>query len=122
MKLHQGSAGLCQRLWNKALDTVSASCIEGHVKGFRSFCPENVYISMVVAYTMTSSRYLNPVRVPGIDANGVQQVVIRVSDKNFGHIFPKNHVILKNAGKRAARDIDIDDEGHSKKARTTLWL
>ncbi|KAF9096993.1 hypothetical protein BGX23_010036 [Mortierella sp. AD031] len=122
MKLHQSSVSLSKKFWNLALDTVSASCIRGHVKDFRDFCPDNIYISMVVAYPMTCSPFLPPVKVPKTDANGLQQVVIRVGDTNFGQIFPKDHVKfidrLKNAGKRAADDIDSDDEGRSKKLRT----
>ncbi|KAK3815426.1 MAG: hypothetical protein J3Q66DRAFT_402385 [Benniella sp.] len=77
-KLHQSSASLNKKAWNAALATVSASCIQGHAKDSRNFCPDNIYISMVVAYPMRCSSTLPPVKVPKIDANGVQQVVIRV--------------------------------------------
>ncbi|KAG0053924.1 hypothetical protein BGZ90_006089 [Linnemannia elongata] len=123
MKLHQSSAKLYQKLWEKALTTVSASCIQDHVKNFQNFCPDNIYISMVVAYPMVCGARLPPaVEVPEKDARGVQQVVIRVSDINFSQIFPKEHVEfidrLKNTGKRAADDVDSDDEDRSKKLRT----
>ncbi|KAF9143534.1 hypothetical protein BG015_000404 [Linnemannia schmuckeri] len=122
MKLHQSSATLYQKLWEKALTTVSASCIQDHAKDFQNFCPDNIYISMVVAYPVVCGVRLPPaVEVPEKDACGVQQVVIRVSDTNFGQIFPKEHVEfidrLKKAGKRAADDID-SDEDRSKKLRT----
>ncbi|KAG0277041.1 hypothetical protein BGZ95_006636 [Linnemannia exigua] len=123
MKLHQSSAKLYKKLWEKALATVSASCIQDHAKDFQNFCPDNIYISMVVAYPMICAPKLPPtIDVPERDARGVQQVVIRVSDTNFGQIFPKEHVQfidrLKNAGKRAADDIDSDDEDRSKKLKT----
>ncbi|KAF9969321.1 hypothetical protein BGZ73_008381 [Actinomortierella ambigua] len=87
-----------------------------------TFCPDNIYISMVAAYPITCSPDLPPVQVPKPDANGVQQVVTRVEDSNFGKIFPKDHVMfidrLKRAGKRTAGDIDSYDEDRSKKAKT----
>ncbi|KAI8348323.1 hypothetical protein B0O80DRAFT_490033 [Mortierella sp. GBAus27b] len=117
-KLHQSSASLNKRAWNAALATVSASCIQDHIKDFRNFCPDNIYISMVVAYPMRCSSTLPPVKVPKIEANGVQQIVIRVGDTNFGQIFPKEHVKfidrLKNTGKRVADDSDNDDDGRVK--------
>ncbi|KAG9060868.1 hypothetical protein KI688_007937 [Linnemannia hyalina] len=122
-KLHQSSATLYKKLWERALTTVSASCIQDHAKDFQNVCPDNIYISMVVAYPMVCGARLPPaVEVPEKDARGVQQVVIRVSDTNFGQIFPKEHVEfidrLKNARKRAADDVDSDDEDRSKKLRT----
>ncbi|KAG0219493.1 hypothetical protein BGX31_011294 [Mortierella sp. GBA43] len=121
-KLHQSSASLNKRAWNTALATVSASCIQDHVKDFRNFCPDNIYISMVVAYPMRCSSTLPPVNVPKIDANGVQQIVIRVGDTNFGQIFPKEHVKfidrLKNTGKRVADDSDNDDDGRLAKGKS----
>ncbi|KAG0208804.1 hypothetical protein BGX28_000347 [Mortierella sp. GBA30] len=106
MKLHQSSATLYTKLWKKALTTDSASCIQDHAKNFQNFCPDNIYISMV-AYPMVCGARLPPaVDVPEKDSRGVQQVVIRVSETNFGQIFPKEHVEfidrLKNAGKRTA--------------------
>ncbi|KAG9319369.1 hypothetical protein KVV02_000942 [Mortierella alpina] len=119
------SATLYKKLWEKALSTVSASCIQDHAKDFQNFCPDNIYISIVVAYPMVCGARLPPtVEVPEKDVRGVQQVVIRVSDVNFGQIFLKEHVMfidrLKNAGKRAADDVDSDDddEDRSKKLRT----
>ncbi|KAG0196309.1 hypothetical protein BGX33_001785 [Mortierella sp. NVP41] len=50
MKLHQGSSNFSEMDWNDALSTVSAPKIEGHTKNFRKYCPDNVYISMSVAY------------------------------------------------------------------------
>jgi len=120
MKLHQGSATLYKKLWEGALTTVSASCIQGHAKNFQNFCPDNIYISMVVAYPMICGARLPPaVEVPEKDARGVQQVVIRVSETNFSQIFPKEHVEFidrfKNARKRSADDDDSNDEDCSKK-------
>ncbi|KAF8943395.1 hypothetical protein BGZ47_005469 [Haplosporangium gracile] len=121
MKLHQSSAILCKKLWNTALNTVSASCIRDHAKDFGNFCPDNIYISMVVAYPMRCSRFLPPVEVPKVDEDGLQQVVIRVGDKNFGRIFPKDHVEfidrIKNVKKRSVDGIDSDDEDRSKKQK-----
>ncbi|KAG9061694.1 hypothetical protein KI688_007275 [Linnemannia hyalina] len=48
LKLHQGSSS--ERDWNDAFNTASATKIEGHAKTFRKYCPDNVYISMTVAY------------------------------------------------------------------------
>ncbi|KAF9323584.1 hypothetical protein BGZ91_003496, partial [Linnemannia elongata] len=91
-KLHQSSARLYKKGWDEALATVSASCIRDHAKDFPKFCPDNIYISLVVAYPMKCSSSLPPVKAPMVDASGVQQVMIRVSDTNFGQIFPKEHV------------------------------
>ncbi|KAI8360926.1 hypothetical protein B0O80DRAFT_145835 [Mortierella sp. GBAus27b] len=106
MKLHQGTSNFSEKDWNDALSTVSAAKIEGHAKGFRKYCPNNVYISMIIAYpTKWTDKLLAPSEVPK-DTSGVQQVVIKVSDDNFGDIFPQEHVVfidrLKNARKRSA--------------------
>ncbi|KAF9122932.1 hypothetical protein BGW39_009390 [Mortierella sp. 14UC] len=117
MKKEPRTASLNRFAWEGSaiiLATVSASCIQDHAKGFQDFCPDNIYISMVVAYPMICAPKLPPaIEVPEEDARGVQQVVIRVSDTNFAQIFPNEHVKfidrLKNVGKRAADDIDSDD-------------
>ncbi|KAI8355057.1 hypothetical protein B0O80DRAFT_52621 [Mortierella sp. GBAus27b] len=106
MKLHQGTSNFSEKDWNDALSTVSAAKIEGHAKGFRKYCPNNVYISMIIAYpTKWTDKLLAPSELPK-DLSGVQQVVINVSDDNFGDIFPQEHVEfidrLKNARKRSA--------------------
>ncbi|KAI8357234.1 hypothetical protein B0O80DRAFT_527888 [Mortierella sp. GBAus27b] len=110
MKLHQGTSNFSEKDWNDALSTVSAAKIEGHAKGFRKYCPNNVYISMIIAYpTKWTDKLLAPSELPK-DLSGVQQVVINVSDDNFGGVFPQEHVEfidrLKNARKRSA---DVDD-------------
>ncbi|KAF9960672.1 hypothetical protein BGZ70_008520, partial [Mortierella alpina] len=93
MKLRHSSVKLYNSLWKNALATVSAPCIREHADDFHNFCPDNIYISMVVAYPMVYSPGLPPVvDIPEKDASGVQQVVIHVSDANFGQIFPKEHV------------------------------
>ncbi|KAF9536525.1 hypothetical protein EC957_010545 [Mortierella hygrophila] len=116
------STKLYNKLWENALATVSASCIQDHVKDFHNFCPDNIYISMVVAYPMVCGTRLPAVKVPEKDERGLQQVMIRVCDTNFGQIFPEEHVKfinrLKNAGKRTANDADNDNEDRSKKLRT----
>ncbi|KAF9089653.1 hypothetical protein BGX27_002430 [Mortierella sp. AM989] len=106
MKLHQGSSNSSERDWNDALSTVSAANIEGHAKNFRKYCPDNVYISMIVAYpTEWADKLPAPSELPK-DPSGVQQVVINISDDNFGDIFPQEHVAfinrLKHARKRSA--------------------
>jgi hypothetical protein len=53
--------------------------------------------------------------------SGVQQVVINVSDNNFGDIFLEHVEFidrLKNARKRSADDDDSNDEDCSKKQRS----
>ena len=92
MKLHQGSSNFSERDWNEALSTVSAPKIEDHAKTFRKYCPDNVYISMIVAYpTKWTDNLPGSSELPK-DPSGVQQVVVNVSDDNFGDIFPKEHV------------------------------
>ncbi|KAK3838749.1 MAG: hypothetical protein JOS17DRAFT_813362 [Linnemannia elongata] len=89
MKLHQGLSNFSERDWNDALSAVSAPKIEGHAKTFRKYCPDNVYISMIVAYpTKWTDKLPVPSELPK-DPSGVQQVVINVSDNNFGDIFPE---------------------------------
>ncbi|KAG0355130.1 hypothetical protein BGZ54_001285 [Gamsiella multidivaricata] len=122
MKLHQGSSNFSERDWNDALSTVSAAKIEGHAKNFRKYCPDNVYISMIVAYpTKWTDKLPAPSELPK-DPSGVQQVVINISDDNFGDIFPQEHVEfinrLKNARKRSVDDDDSGDEDCSKKQRS----
>ncbi|KAG0195592.1 hypothetical protein BGX33_002940 [Mortierella sp. NVP41] len=121
MKLHQGNSNFSEKDWKEALSTVSAPKIEGHAKNFRKYCPDNVYISMIVAYpTKWSDKLLVPSKLPE-DPSGVQQVVINIGDENFSDIFPKEHVEfidrLKNARKRSADDDDSNDED-SKKQRS----
>ncbi|KAG0240155.1 hypothetical protein BG011_003737, partial [Mortierella polycephala] len=36
--------------WKDALSTVSAEKIESHAKEFLEYCPEKIYISMIIAY------------------------------------------------------------------------
>ncbi|KAG9319051.1 hypothetical protein KVV02_002114 [Mortierella alpina] len=77
---------------------------------------------MIVAYpTKWAEALLAPSEVPK-DCSGVQQVVINVSDNNFGDIFPQEHVEfidrLKNARKRSADNDDSNDEDCSKKWRS----
>ncbi|OAQ26046.1 hypothetical protein K457DRAFT_22459 [Linnemannia elongata AG-77] len=122
LKLHQGSSNFSERDWNDALSTASATKIEDHAKNFRKYCPDNVYISMIVAYpTKWTDKLPAPSEFPK-DPSGVQQVVINVSDNNFGVnfgvIFPQEHVEfidrLKNARKRSADDDDSNDEDFKK--------
>ncbi|KAG0375924.1 hypothetical protein BGX24_008495 [Mortierella sp. AD032] len=80
--------------WNGALSTVPVLKIEDHAKNFRRYCPDNIYISMIVAYpTKWADKLLAPLELLK-DPSGVQQVVINVSDNNFGAIFPQEHVEL----------------------------
>ncbi|KAG9062119.1 hypothetical protein KI688_006845 [Linnemannia hyalina] len=122
MKLHQGSSNFSERDWNDALSTVSAAKIEGHAKNFRKYCPDNVYISMIVAYPTKWTDKLPAHSELPKDPSGVQQVVINISDDNFGDIFPQEHVEfidrLKNARKRSTDDDDSNDEDCSKKKRS----
>ncbi|KAF9081687.1 hypothetical protein BGX23_000568 [Mortierella sp. AD031] len=122
MKLHQGMSNFSEKDWNDALSTVSAAKIEGHAKNFRKYCPDNVYISMVVAYPTKWTDKLPASSELPKDPSGVQQVVINISDDNFGDIFPQEHVEfidrLKNARKRSADDYDSNDEDCSKKKRS----
>ncbi|KAF9583670.1 hypothetical protein BGW38_008886, partial [Lunasporangiospora selenospora] len=74
MKLHQGSSNFSEKDWNEALSTVLAPKIGAHVKSFRQFCPDNVYISMIVGYpTKWSDNLLAPSKLPK-NSSGVQQV------------------------------------------------
>ncbi|ORZ17578.1 hypothetical protein BCR41DRAFT_50925 [Lobosporangium transversale] len=101
MKLHQGSSNFSEADWNDALSTVSAPKIECHAENFREYCPENVYINMIIAYPTKWTDKLPASSELPKDASGVQQVVINISDDNFGNVFPKEHVEfidrLKNA-------------------------
>ena len=122
MKLHQGSSNFSEKDWKEALSTLSASKIEDHAKTFRKYCPDNVYISMIVAYPLKwTDKLLSPSDLPE-DPSGVQQVIINVGDNNFGDIFPKEHVQfidrLKNARKRSVDDDEGSDEDCSKKQRS----
>ncbi|KAG0339835.1 hypothetical protein BG000_001232 [Podila horticola] len=122
MKLHQRSSTFYEKDWNDALSTVSAPKIESHAKGFRDYCPDKVYISMIVAYPTKWSSKMPALSDLPKDTSGVQQVVINVDDDNFGDIFPREHVEfidrLKNAGKRSAGDEDDSDgEDRSKKPK-----
>lgn len=121
MKLHQGSSNFSEKDWNKALSTVSAAKIETHAKNFRKYCPDNIYISMIIAYPTKWADKLRSLSELPKDESGVQQVVINVSDDNFRDIFPKDHVEfidrLKNARKRSADNDDSDDDEQFKKKR-----
>ncbi|KAK5827717.1 hypothetical protein F5H01DRAFT_362178 [Linnemannia elongata] len=92
--------------------TVSGAKIEGHAKTFRKYCPNNLYISMIY------DKLLAPSELPK-DSSGVQQVVINISDNNFGHIFPQEHVEFidrhKNTRKRSSNDDDSNDEDFPEK-------
>ncbi|KAF9084991.1 hypothetical protein BGX29_002225, partial [Mortierella sp. GBA35] len=105
LKLHQKSSSFSENSWKDALSTVSAPKTESHTKDFRKYCPENVYISMIIAYPTKWTSKLLELPDAIIDSSGVQQVVISVGDYNFADIFPKNHVEfidrLNSAGKRS---------------------
>ncbi|KAF8923384.1 hypothetical protein BGZ58_003018 [Dissophora ornata] len=126
VQLKLWSSSFSEREWDGAFSTVSAPKIEEHAKFFRKYCPEKVYISMVVAYpTKWAKILLQPEEQSKKilkDSSSVQQVVINVGDHNFGNIFPKDHVEfinrLKNAGeKRTATESGSEDESCSKKHR-----
>ncbi|KAI8595060.1 hypothetical protein EDD21DRAFT_425759 [Dissophora ornata] len=122
LKLHQKSTNFTPEEWKDAYSTVSAPKIESHAKDFRKYCPEKAYISMIVAYPTKWTSKLPARPDVALDASGVQQVVINVSDNNFGEIFPKDHVEfidrLKNTGKRSVGDVDGDDDDRSKKQKS----
>ncbi|KAF9984705.1 hypothetical protein BGZ65_012828 [Modicella reniformis] len=122
MKLHQGSSNFSEKDWNDALSTVSSAKIEGHAKNFRKYCPNNVYISMIVAYPTKWTDNLPASSELPKDPSGVQQVIINVSDDNFGDIFPQEHVEfidrLKNARKRTIDDDDSNNEDGTKKQKS----
>ncbi|KAI8345729.1 hypothetical protein B0O80DRAFT_431395 [Mortierella sp. GBAus27b] len=103
----------------------SAPKIEDHAKTFRKYCPENVYISMIVAHPTKWTDNLPASSELPKDPSGVQQVVISVSDDNFGAIFPKEHVEfidrLQNARKRSADDDDTNDGDCSKKVEEQIF-
>jgi len=103
MKLHQGLSNFSEKDWNDALSTVSAPKTEDHAKTFRKYCPENVYISMIVAYPTKWTDNLPSFSELPMDPSGVQQVVINLSDDNFGDIFPKDHVEFIEKCSRALR-------------------
>ncbi|KAG0227746.1 hypothetical protein BGW41_003690 [Actinomortierella wolfii] len=91
MKLHHSSAKLYKSVWNKALATVSAPCIEDCAKDFQNFY-SNIYISIVVAYPMMCAPKLPPViEVPVKDELRVQQVVINMSARpTLARSFPRS--------------------------------
>ncbi|KAF8930456.1 hypothetical protein BGZ47_000542 [Haplosporangium gracile] len=65
----------------------SAAKVEGPRKKIRKYCPNNFYISMIVAYpTKWTDKLPAPSELP-MDSSGVQQVVINISDDNFDDIF-----------------------------------
>ncbi|KAF9372668.1 hypothetical protein CPC16_002304 [Podila verticillata] len=94
--------------------------IENHVKNVRKYCPDNVYVSMIIACPTKWTDKLPALSELQKDESGVQQVVINVSDGSLGDIFPKEHVEfidrLKNVRKRSAEDND-DDDDRTKKQR-----
>ncbi|KAF9113340.1 hypothetical protein BGX30_006972, partial [Mortierella sp. GBA39] len=104
MKLHQGSSTFSEKDWKNAPSTVWAPKIESLAKNFRDYCPDEVYISVIVAYPTGRTCKLPALSELPVDTSGVRQVIINVGDDNFGDIFPRS--ILKNAGKRSAGDED----------------
>ncbi|KAF9184254.1 hypothetical protein BGZ51_003452 [Haplosporangium sp. Z 767] len=73
---------------------------------------------MIVAYpTKWTDKLPAPSQLPK-DPSGVQQVVIKVNDDNFGDIFLQEHVEyidrLKDARKRSADD-DVSNDGDCSK-------
>ncbi|KAF9158920.1 hypothetical protein DFQ26_007100, partial [Actinomortierella ambigua] len=103
-----------------AVKTVSASMIEGHVQDLSQFCPNNVFISMVIVYPAKVVAKLRPrpdikynLR-PGPDIKynlrprpdikynlrprrdskhkRLTQVQVLIDESNISEIFPKSHV------------------------------
>ncbi|KAG0249258.1 hypothetical protein BG011_009459 [Mortierella polycephala] len=93
----------------EAVSTVSVEKTDCHAKTFRDFCPEKIYVSVIVAYPVKWTSKLAP--RPDIKFEGdddLQQVVINVEDSNFGKIFAGDHVKfidrLKTLGERSVQD------------------
>ena len=88
-----------------AVDTVSATKINGHVKSLRRFCPtDNTFISMVIVYPakVVAKLRLRPdlqydLR-PRRDSKqkGLTQVQVIIDESNISKIFPKSHVDFLN--------------------------
>ncbi|KAF9403935.1 hypothetical protein BGZ76_007166, partial [Entomortierella beljakovae] len=96
--------------WESALSTVSPDKIKDHAEAFRDHCPEKVFISMVVAYPASWIASLPPQPDLEIQVDGFQQVIVRVDDKNFADIFPKDHVEFINRLKCPGKHCMDDDE------------
>lgn len=118
--------GIQREKWKKKkknlhVRTAYSGKIESHAKNFHKYCPDNIYISMIVAYPTRWTSKLPALPHATLNARGVQQVVINVGDNNYGDIFPKDHVEfidrLKNVGKRSAGNDDSDGEDRSKKLK-----
>ncbi|KAF9308678.1 hypothetical protein BG003_010754 [Podila horticola] len=122
MKLHQRSFSFSEKDWSDALSIVSAPKIESYVKNFREYCPDKVYISMIVAYPTKWSSKLPALPDLPKDTSGVQQEMINVGDDNFGEIFPKDHVEFidrfKNVGMRSAENDRDDDRVKKQRGRS----
>ncbi|KAF9583332.1 hypothetical protein BGW38_009733 [Lunasporangiospora selenospora] len=101
VKLHQGSSSFSEKDWDEAISVSLNFGSRDCAKTFHKYCPDYVYISMIVAYpTKWTDKLPAALELPE-DPSGVQQVVINISDDNFGDIFPKDRVEfiehLKNA-------------------------
>ncbi|KAK5797268.1 hypothetical protein F5H01DRAFT_327326 [Linnemannia elongata] len=102
MKVYQGSSNsnFSERDWNDALSTVSTPKIEGHAENFRKYCPDNVYISVIVAYpTKCTDKLPAPSELPE-DPSSIQQFVVNISDNNLGDFFPQEHVAFIDQQRR----------------------
>ncbi|KAF9111603.1 hypothetical protein BGX30_007556, partial [Mortierella sp. GBA39] len=122
---------------NRAVESVSKQKIKEHVKDFDEYCPANVYVSMIIAYPANVIDSMRP--RPDIDFeaiaarraslrsgskknfhdNDLQQVTIRIDQRNFAKIFPKSHVDfldgIKTPVKRPAVDMQEQDDPKKKK-------
>ncbi|KAF9370709.1 hypothetical protein CPC16_003528, partial [Podila verticillata] len=114
MKLHQGSFSFSEKGWNNALSTVLATKIENHTKNFREYCPNNVYVSMIIAYPTKWTDKLPALSDLPKDSSGVQQVVINTDDDNFGEILIKK---IKDGEEDPQLTMDVK-AGTTEKGRT----
>ncbi|KAG9070381.1 hypothetical protein KI688_009718 [Linnemannia hyalina] len=117
---------------NRAVESVSKQKVKKHVKDLDEYCPANVYVSMIIAYpanVIDSMRprpdidfeaiaarraSLRPRSTKNFHDNDLQQVTIRIDQRNFAKIFPKSHVDfldgIKTPVKRPAVDKQEQDD------------
>lgn len=107
LKLHQKPSSFSEKDWKDALCTVSAPKIECHAKDFRKYCPNNIYVSMIIAYPTKWTSKLPALPNTRLDSSGVQQVVTHVGDNNFWRYLPQGscrvHRWTQERGKALSR-------------------
>ncbi|KAG9063839.1 hypothetical protein KI688_003951 [Linnemannia hyalina] len=123
---------------NRAVESVSKQNIKEHVKDLDEYCPANVYVSIIIAYPVNVIDSMRPRLDIDFEAiavrraflrsgsrkyfhdNDLQQVTIRIDQRNFAKVFPKSHVDFLDGIKTPVRRPAVDKQEQDDPKKTKI--